>query len=180
MSMATDSSHRVIRGKCCEHASTFIFNRILFILAGNKDIQNISDEFEKRPDRTKDCGVSCPWASGKIPMTYNGRNLVNTLALSFFLSIILILASNEDMHESLDEFKFRPDTATNSRFICPCASEKLMYNVANTQAPLFLIGSSSYWQVRRATITSRTRSKFCQIGPRAAVLAALERLEKSP
>ena len=42
------------------------------------------------------------------------------------------------MLESLDEFKFRPDTPTNSRVICPCASEKLMYNVVNTLAPLFL------------------------------------------
>ena len=42
------------------------------------------------------------------------------------------------MHESLDEFKFRPDSTTNSRVICPCASEKLMYNVVNTLAPLFL------------------------------------------
>ena len=32
------------------------------------------------------------------------------------------------MHESLDEFKFRPDTDTNTRVICPCASEKLLYN----------------------------------------------------
>ena len=30
-------------------------------------------------------------------------------------SIILILAGNEDMHESLDEFKFWADTTTNSR-----------------------------------------------------------------
>ena len=51
------------------------------------------------------------------------------------------------MHESLDEFKFQPDTTTNSRVICPCASEKLMYNVVNTLAPLFLIGSSSFLQV---------------------------------
>ena len=50
------------------------------------------------------------------------------------------------MHESLDEFKFRPDTTTNSRVICPCMSEKLMYNVVNTLAPSFLIGSSSFLQ----------------------------------
>ena len=84
------------------------------------------------------------------------------------------------MHESLDEFKFRPDTTTNSRVICLCASEKLMYNVVNTLVHLFLIGSSSYWQVMRIFITSRTSSKFGQIGPRTAELAALERLEKSP
>ena len=49
------------------------------------------------------------------------------------------------MHESLDEFKFRPDTTTNSRVICPCASEKLMYNVVNTLAPSFLIGCMKAW-----------------------------------
>ena len=81
------------------------------------------------------------------------------------------------MHESLDEFKFWPDITTNSRVICPCASEKLMYNVVKTLSPLFLIGSSSYWQVMRTPITSRTSSKFGQIGPRTAELAALEGLE---
>ena len=84
------------------------------------------------------------------------------------------------MHESLYEFKFRPDTATNSRVICPCVSEKLMYNVVNTPAPLFLIRSSSFLQVRRTTIKSRPSSKFDLIGPRTAELAALEHLEKSP
>ena len=61
VSMATDSSHRVIMGKMlCVHSSAFIFDRIFFILAGNENIHNISDEFEIWPDRTKDCGVSCP------------------------------------------------------------------------------------------------------------------------
>ena len=84
------------------------------------------------------------------------------------------------MHESLDEFKFLLDTDTNTRVICPCASEKLLYNVVSTLAPSFLIGSSSYLQVTRTSITSRTSSKFGQIGPRTVELAALERLEKSP
>ena len=84
------------------------------------------------------------------------------------------------MHQSLDEFKFPKDTDTNTRVICPCASEKLLYNVVSTLRPLFLIGSSSYLQVTRTFITSRTSSKFGQIGPRTAELAALERLEKSP
>ena len=84
------------------------------------------------------------------------------------------------MHESLDEFKFRPDTTTDSRVICPCTSEKLTFNVVNTLAPLFLIRSSSYLQVTRTFITSQKSSKFGQIGPRTVELAALERLEKSP
>ena len=83
------------------------------------------------------------------------------------------------MHDGLDKFEFRPDTSTNSRVICPCASEKLMYNVVNTPAPLFLIGSSSFLQVRRTTIKSRLSSKFDLIGRRTAELAALEHLEKT-
>ena len=50
----------------------------------------------------------------------------------------------------------------------------------NTLAPSFFIGYSSYLQVTRTSITSRTSSKFGQIEPRTAELAALERLEKSP
>ena len=84
------------------------------------------------------------------------------------------------MHESLDEFKFRPDTTTNSRVICPCAPEKLIYNVVNTLALSFLIRSSSFLQVTRTTIKSWTSSKFDQIRPWTAELTALESLEKSP
>ena len=76
------------------------------------------------------------------------------------------------MHENLDEFKFQPDTDTYTRVICPCASEKLLYNVVSTLAPSL--------QVTGTSITSRTSSKFGQIGPRTAELAALEGLEKSP
>ena len=94
--------------------------------------------------------------------------------------INLILAGKEEMHESLDGFKFRPDTTTNTKVICPCTSEKLMYNVVNTLAPLFLIRSSSFLQVRRTTIKPWTSSKFDQIGPWTAELAALEHLEKDP
>ena len=41
---------------------------ILFKLTGNEDMHNILDEFEFRPNRTTDYGVSCPWASEKIPI----------------------------------------------------------------------------------------------------------------
>ena len=53
-------------------------------------------------------------------------------------------------------------------------------NIVTTLAPSFLIRSSSYLQVTRTSITSRTSLNFGQIGPRTAELAALERLEKSP
>ena len=67
------------------------------------------------------------------------------------------------MHESLDEIQFQPDTTTDSIVICPWASEKSMYNVVNILAPLLLMGSSLFLQVRRTTIISRTSSNFSQI-----------------
>ena len=54
VSMAIDSSHRVIMGKICDHSSSFIFDWDFFILAGNKDSHKISDGFEIRQDPTKD------------------------------------------------------------------------------------------------------------------------------
>ena len=84
------------------------------------------------------------------------------------------------MHESLDEFQFRPDTTTDSRDICPWASENLTYNVVNTLAPTFLIGSSLFLQVRRTTIISRTSLNFSQIQPETAELPALDGIEKFP
>ena len=57
VSMATD---RVIMEKRCCHFYSAVFHPILFILAGNDDMHEISEEFKIRPDLTTDCGVSCP------------------------------------------------------------------------------------------------------------------------
>ena len=84
------------------------------------------------------------------------------------------------MQESLNKYKFRPDTTTHSRVICPCVSVKLIHNVVNTLAPAFLIGSSSFFQVTRTTLKSGQSSDLRQIEPRAAELAALYRIEKFP
>ena len=45
-----------------------VFYPILFILAGNDDMHESSEEFEIWPDLTTDCGVSYPLASEKIPI----------------------------------------------------------------------------------------------------------------
>ena len=82
------------------------------------------------------------------------------------------------MHESLDEFKFRPNTTADSRVICPLAPEKLLYNVVKTLGPSFLIGSS-FFQKTRTTVKSRMSLKFGQIRPWTVELAALEHLKKS-
>ena len=59
-------------------------------------------------------------------------------------------------------------------------AEKSMFNVVNTLAPSFLIGSFSFLPVTRTVMISRTSSKFGQIGLRTAELTVLEHLEKSP
>ena len=50
------------------HLFSVAINPIPFKLAGNEDMHNILDEFEFQPDLTTDYGVSCPWASEKIPI----------------------------------------------------------------------------------------------------------------
>ena len=57
VSMATD---RVITEKTVLPLFLGRFYSILFILAGNDDMYESSEEFEIRPDPTTDCGVSCP------------------------------------------------------------------------------------------------------------------------
>ena len=56
----------------------------------------------------------------------------------------------------------------------PCVREKSMYNLVSPLAPLFLLGSSTFLQIRRTTITSQTSSNFSLVRPRTVELAALE------
>ena len=42
------------------HFFSVAIDPILFKLTGNEDMHNILDEFEFRPDRSTDYGVSCP------------------------------------------------------------------------------------------------------------------------
>ena len=42
------------------HVISVDIDPIFFKLAGNKDMHNIMNEFEFRPDRTTNYGVSCP------------------------------------------------------------------------------------------------------------------------
>ena len=44
-----------------------VFHPTLFILAGNNDMHESSEEFEIQNASTTDCGVSCPLASEQIP-----------------------------------------------------------------------------------------------------------------
>ena len=48
-------------GKCCLHASSFIFDRIIIEVAANQDRHRRSDEFDFDPDQTTHFGVTCHW-----------------------------------------------------------------------------------------------------------------------
>ena len=56
-------SHRLIKWKWCLHASWFIFDRIIGIVAGNQDRHKISVEFDYVPNQTTHFGVTCPWVT---------------------------------------------------------------------------------------------------------------------
>ena len=43
VSMAPDSSHRVLMRKCCDHSSAFMFDWIFFISAGYENNHNLSN-----------------------------------------------------------------------------------------------------------------------------------------
>ena len=113
-----------------------------------------------------------------IVVVIPGHNLFNsqvsvnrTIGPTLVDMILFIFAGNEDMYKSLNEFEIQPDATTGFHG---------NHRVVSTQAPSFLIRSSSYLQVTRTSITSQTSSKFGQIGPMTAEQAALERMKKIP
>ena len=59
VSLATDSSHRVIIRENGVATFSQLFRPIHFIFTGNDDMHGSSEEFEIQPDPTPDCGVSC-------------------------------------------------------------------------------------------------------------------------
>ena len=71
------------------------------------------DKFEFQPDWTTNCGVSCPLTSEKK----NPHKLIMGKGYLQFYSAVLdwilfILAGNDNIHESLDEFEIWLDLTT--------------------------------------------------------------------
>ena len=89
---------------------------LLFILAGNKDIDQRFDEFEFRPNPTAYYKVTCTRASKIDVLMYSRLILIQ----SFFQ-----VAGNSDILYILAEFKFRPDRTTECRVICASASKNI-------------------------------------------------------
>ena len=93
------------------HFFSAALDRILFILAGNDYIHESLDEFEIQPDSTTGFHGN--------RKGYDGKNGVSTFFLAVFHPFLFILAGNDDMHESSEEFPFRPDWTTDCVVICP-------------------------------------------------------------
>ena len=85
----------------CLQVFSAVFDPILFIIAGNKNIYKCLNEF--RPDPTTNYGVSCPWASNKS---------MSPLFLVAIDQIHFKFVGNEDMHNISNKFEFRPDWIT--------------------------------------------------------------------
>ena len=97
-------------GKTKSSHFSAVYDRILFILAGNEDIHKNLYEFEFRTDPTTDYGVSCPLAS---------KNRCHHVISVNIDPIFFKLAGNKDMHNIMNEFEFRPDRTTNYGVSCP-------------------------------------------------------------
>ena len=97
------------------------------------------------------------------------KKTVLPLFRGFYYPILFILAGNDDMHDSLEEFKFRPDVTTDCGVSCPLVSEKTPHRLIMGKngvaifSQLFLIKSFSYLQVTMTYRRAWMSSKFGQI-----------------
>ena len=148
-------------GKCCLHASSFIFDRIIFKVAGNQGRHKSSDEFDFWPDQTTHFGVTCPWMT---KILYFRILCVASLGLG---KGCIMFWGRLDQNSGVHGNRKLP----------------LTYNVENGVATFFwlcFIQSYLYLQVMRTCIKSQTSSNFSQIGPLTTELAALEHLKNFP
>ena len=108
-----------------------VFDRMLFILAGNEDIHKSLYEFEFRTDPTTDYGVSC------LERLKNWCHYVISADID---PIFFKLAGNKDMHNIMNEFEFQPDRTTDYGVSCPWASKKYPHRLIMGKMvfPLFL------------------------------------------
>ena len=115
-------------------------------------------------------------------MGYNGENLVSTLAASFLIgsSSYLQVTRTSIISQTSSNFdQIQPRTAELAALEPLKNSHRLIMgeNPVSTLAPSFLIGSSSFLQVRRTTIKAWMSSKLGRIPTLTSELCALERLK---
>ena len=161
-------------GKCCLHASSFIFDQIIRKVAGNQDRHKSSDEYDFGPDKTTNFGVTCPWMTKILHFrTWISLRPVGQCWSNFMCSIT---GDGERLHNVLRQI--------GSKLWCLWQKKPpLTYNGENgvsTFSRLLLIQSFLYLQVTRTYIKSWTSLNFGQIGPLTTELAALEHLKIFP
>ena len=155
-------------GKCCLHASSFIFDQIILKVADNQDRYKSSVEFDFGLCQTTHFGVTCPWVT-KISCFWTWISLkpVGQSWSNFMNSISRVGKRLHKVWGRLDQ---------NSGFHGN-RKPPLTYNGGNdvsTFSRLFLIWSFLYLQVTRTCIKPRTSLNFNQIRPLTTELATLE------
>ena len=104
------NSHRLIMGKWCLHASSFILDRIIIRVAGNQDRHKILDEFDFGPDQNTHFGVTCPWMTKILHFrTWISLRPVGQSWSNFMCSIT---RGGERLHNVLRQI--------GSKLWCPC------------------------------------------------------------
>ena len=88
-----------------------LFSAVLFILAGNDHILESLDEVEIWQDPTTGFHGN--------RKGYNGQKRCCHFFSAVFYPILFILAGDDDMHESPEEFEFLPDPTTDCGVSCP-------------------------------------------------------------
>ena len=147
-------------GKCCLHASSFIFDRIIIKVAGNQDRYKSSDDFLFRAGSDYSLWSYLPLNDENFTLSnlnISWGQLANLDQILCVASLIVgkgcimcwgRLDQNADVHGN--------------------RQPPLTYNGGNGVSifsRLLLIQSFLYLQVTRTCIKSRTSSNFGQIGP---------------
>ena len=161
-------------GKCCLHASSFIFYWIIIKVAGNQDRHKSSDEFDLGPDQTTDFGVTCPWMTKILHFwTWTSLRPVGQSWPNFVCSITgvgkgcIMFWGRLDQNSGVHGNRKPPLTYNGETDV-------------STFSRLLLIQSFLYLQVTRTYIKSWTSSNLGRFGPLTMELAALERLKNFP
>ena len=161
-------------GKCCLHASSLIFHRIIIKVADNQDRHKSSDEFDFGSGQTTHFGVTCPWMTKHLHFrTWISLRPIGQSWSNFMCSITGVGERLLNVWGRLDQ-----NSGVHGNRKLP-----LTYNEENgvsTFSRLLLIRLFLYLQVTRTCIKSRKGSNFGQIGPLTTELAALKRLRNSP
>ena len=80
-------SHRLIMGKWCLHASSFILDHINIIIkvADNRYKHKSSVEFDFGPNQTTHFGVTCPWVTKFTLLNFNISEASWPILVKFYM-----------------------------------------------------------------------------------------------